>query len=431
LIDLDTEPRSIKANTPEVFEMSIIGAMISDTDLAKDIAYKADPSLFGSMRNQYAYTVLREAAMRDCPLGLSAAVAAIDNTPGGFEYYDLSTEAIRLHLMECVRIAEPAASWEEYLRGLELSHSRRSMLSALDTAQVGIMEAGDAAEAVSAALEAVSEVARECSYSSSADLEPVDHFMAAYEDTGGALRIPFTQEPLNTVGGMRAPNVVVVSAYTGGLKSWTCCDWALNAASLGQRVRFYPLEMSKIEMLERLAAMHCGLDYTDMVCHRLPSSIVRDAITQVCDLPIDFAMGKNNGQKIIADILSCDEKPNVVIVDHLQLLTGNGDNRQRIDSALEQFKATAIEHDICFILVSQLSRPENKSVPPEPNMFMLKESGGIEQIADYIIFVHEFIEKEMGYEKSTRRMWTAKQRNGTPAGKFDVRFTNNYRLRPI
>lgn len=417
--------------TPSIFEMSLIGSMLRNVDYARDIAYAVDPSLFGNPRNAHAYYILRLAAMADSPLAFDAALATIDQSPGSVEFYGLSTQAIADHLLECERICEPASSWPQYVKGIELAHARRTMLGAFDEATADAMSASDSNSAVSAVMERMVTAASECRYESSADsTDPVTSFMSEYDDYDSGSRIRFSQSPLNTVGGYRAPNVIVVSAFTGIGKSWLVADWSISAAASGKRVRFYPLEMSRDETLERMMAIRCRVDLDALIQRKLPSEQVRYALDDVNSLPIDIIQGKSTASAILSDVLTCPDKPDIVVIDHLQLLRSGKDKRIALDNALNDFKAAALEHNIAFILVSQLSRPENRQDLPDPTMFMLKESGGIEQIADYIVFLHKKIDRTYGGDYETYNIWTAKQRNGQPAGRFKVEF-KDYRFVPV
>lgn len=422
------EKRELSSPTiPDLFELSIIGSMLSDTSIARNIATTVEAELFGSPRNRLAYITLRNAALLDTPISLEAAISTIDNAPESMDFYGFDSNAIREHLEYCISVCDPPASWPHYARQIELLHAQRSMLGAFDQATADAMQAPDAAGAVSSVLQRVIDAASKCSYANTDEEDKSKKFMRSYQSEESGTRIRFPQDALNTVGGFRAPNVIVVSAYTGGYKSWVASDWAISSAKQNKRVRFYPLEMGWEETYERFMGIHCGIDVDRLIEQKTPKDDVEYCLDEVLKLPIDVIMDKSSPNDIMADILSTTEKPDIVVIDHIQLLKLGNDIRVSLDKALSDFKQFARQHNIVFILVSQLSRPENRRDLPEPTLFMLKESGGIEQIADYVIFIHRYIEREYSYEKETFKMWTAKQRNGQPASKFEVEF-KDYRM---
>jgi replicative DNA helicase len=86
-------------------------------------------------------------------------------------------------------------------------------------------------------------------------------------------------------------------------------------------------------------------------------------------------------------------------------------------------KNLARELDVPVMLLSQLRRPPIGTRDPEPTMFDLKGSGGIEAHADVVIFVHR---PNFGTDKAAQSVTpdraefiVGKQRNG-PLGKVEV-----------
>jgi replicative DNA helicase len=81
----------------------------------------------------------------------------------------------------------------------------------------------------------------------------------------------------------------------------------------------------------------------------------------------------------------------LVIVDYLQLMTGNSsksDNRvQEVSQITTGLKALAKELNVPIIALSQLSRAVENREDKRPQLADLRESGSIEQDADIVMFV--------------------------------------------
>lgn len=122
--------------------------------------------------------------------------------------------------------------------------------------------------------------------------------------------------------------------------------------------------------------------------------------------------------------MGCD----VVIVDYLQLMSGDGDNRnQELDRISNGLKAMAKEFDVWVILLSQLSREADKR-HGAPVMTDLRDSGAIEAAADVIgMLYREFAHPlgERGELWKHHAQLELVQRNGAP-GAVDLWFSGEF-----
>lgn len=117
----------------------------------------------------------------------------------------------------------------------------------------------------------------------------------------------------------------------------------------------------------------------------------------------------------------------LIVIDYVQLMEGDGDNRtQSMDHVTRSLKRLARKLEIPILLLSQLSRgPENRS-DKRPMLSDLRESGGIEQDADDVVFIYRpsyYLppEEQRNLDEDYAFFIIAKQRNG-PTGQVKVRF---------
>ena len=119
----------------------------------------------------------------------------------------------------------------------------------------------------------------------------------------------------------------------------------------------------------------------------------------------------------------------LVIIDYLQLMSGNGrsDSRQQeISDISRSLKGLARELNVPIIALSQLSRAVEQRPDHRPMLSDLRESGAIEQDADVVMFIYrdDYYNKDTDM-KNIAEISIAKQRNG-PIGTVNLVWLPQY-----
>lgn len=200
--------------------------------------------------------------------------------------------------------------------------------------------------------------------------------------------------------------------------------FALNigqAASQFGSVAVFSIEMSTDQLMDRLLAARCLIDYGNIKQGNLNDDEFNKIIKESVVLK-NRKMFIDDESRLINDIkakcrkLKIQKGLDVVIIDYLQLIRTTlktNSREQEVSYISQELKALAKELNITVIALSQLSRAPEQRTDHRPILSDLRESGSIEQDADIIHFLYrdEYYNKETE-DKNIAEVITAKNRNG-------------------
>jgi replicative DNA helicase len=209
-------------------------------------------------------------------------------------------------------------------------------------------------------------------------------------------------------------------------------------ATLQKPALLFSLEMSHLELTQRMLASEARVDAQKMKTGRLSDSdwdrVVR-ATTKLSDSPIYI---DDNPRLTVMDIRArarrikkAHGELGIVVIDYLQLMTSrsNAENRQvEVAEMSRGLKILARELDCPVVALSQLSRGLEARADKRPMLSDLRESGSLEQDADVVLFLYrdEVYDPEAPPERrGTAEVILAKHRNG-PTGTTNLAFLANY-----
>ncbi|MDD7511507.1 MAG: replicative DNA helicase [Peptostreptococcaceae bacterium] len=236
-------------------------------------------------------------------------------------------------------------------------------------------------------------------------------------------------------GGLQKSTLNIVAARPGMGKTALALNIAKYAAGRKKKsVLIFSLEMSKEELGSRILSMEASVesqkiktgDVDENDWDRLNKAIddLSDAKLAIDETAAISIMEMKNKCRRMKSTNGLD----LVIVDYLQLMEGEGENRQQEVSKLSRsLKLMAKEMDCPFIVLSQLSRGPEQRTDKRPLLSDLRESGSIEQDADIVIFLYndQYYNGDESEKPGITELNIAKHRSG-PVGTIDLAWVGRY-----
>jgi replicative DNA helicase len=248
----------------------------------------------------------------------------------------------------------------------------------------------------------------------------------------------FTKIDRMTSGWQRSDLVIIAARPSMG-KTAFVLSMARNMAVEHKRpIAIFSLEMSSIQLVNRLIVSET----------ELPSDRIRNGNLE----QFEWEQLEYKIKKLVEAPIYIDDTPGIsifelrakarrlkakygidlIIIDYLQLMTGNketqGNREQEVSQISRSLKGVAKELDVPVIALSQLNRSvEMRSGTKRPQLSDLRESGAIEQDADLVLFIHRpekygLTEDEEGNSMiGIAEIIIAKHRNGA-LGDIQLRF---------
>ncbi len=268
-------------------------------------------------------------------------------------------------------------------------------------------------------------------------LPTFDHLEALYERGETITGVPTGFTDLDEhLAGLQKSNLLIVGARPSMGKTAFALGLAAHAAAKGVPVLFFSLEMSHLELAQRLICAEARVDASRMRSGRLLDTDwgrITNAIGKLSEVPLSI---DDNPNVTVMDIrakarrMKAREGLGLVVVDYLQLMTGRSgaENRQvEVSEISRGLKILARELELPVVALSQLSRNLEARSDKRPMLADLRESGSLEQDADVVMFIYRdsVYNPDSAEDRGTAEIIIAKHRNG-PTGVAKLAFVDTY-----
>jgi len=196
---------------------------------------------------------------------------------------------------------------------------------------------------------------------------------------------------------------------------------AEKIASRGKKVAYVSLEMSEVQLIQKMIARKSMVNSRKIRNGTLSEEELKKisiSAANISNLQFTILTKTNNVQQIEIEArrLKNRDKLDLLVIDYLQLVRniGNFNNReQEVADISRTLKLLSLDLNIPIIALCQLNRNASRN---EPTLADIRESGSIEQDADNVIFLYHKDE-----ENNLVTVDLQKQRAGN-IGKLDLKF---------
>ena len=236
--------------------------------------------------------------------------------------------------------------------------------------------------------------------------------------------------------GLQKGDLIIVAARPAMGKTSLCLNIAQYASiKTGETVGIFSLEMAKEQLVLRMLCSDARVD-----SHRLRTGNLQEKdwarlAKAYADLSASHIFIDDSATLTPLEMrakcrrLKAEHGLGLVVVDYLQLMSGAGrvENRQQEIAAISRsLKGLAKELSVPVVALSQLSRAPETRTEKRPQLSDLRESGGLEQDADIVVFIYREEEyKATDENRGIAELIIGKQRNG-PTGTVRLAFIKEF-----
>ncbi len=367
-------------------EVCILGAVLMNQDLMRQIKSQLTPEDFTSQKNQIVYQAmvsLSDQGEEIIPTSILDALSDKDAETVDSEY-----------IAKILAAVVTSTGTDYHVRAVKRNRLTRELMS---------LSGMIADKAPNTNPQLVLDVAKKRigDIRIDDDIQPIRTLSDLLPDVYASLeegdneRIPTGFTDLNRlIIGWQPGDLIIVAGRPGMGKSILAKEFAEAA---GVPVLFFSLEMPTSQLIKRQLAAHSGINYTSIRRANLTDEgldRVKKAADRLMRLPIAYSDKANMSIGEIAAMCETYQREHglgMVVIDYLQLVRADGkiEHREREVAQISQrLKTMARDLDVPVICLAQLNRAcETRPGNKQPLLSDLRESGSIEQDADTVVFI--------------------------------------------
>ena len=384
-------------------ERAVLGALMIDKDAFSMISEMLRPETFYEPRNQKIFKAIQTLNMSERPVDIMTVTEQLKKD-GALE--DVGGPA---YIMELSSHVASSAHIEYHARVLAQKYMARQLISFAGTIETKAFDdTQDVDELMQEAEGSLFELSQKNMRQDYTQIDPVvkqavDILQKAASNADGLTGISTGYTDLDDkTAGWQNSDLVIIAGRPAMGKTAFALSLAKNiAVDNGVPVAFFSLEMSNVQLVNRLISNVCEISGKKILNGQLDQEEWKrlDARLRRLDgapLYVDDTPGMSIFElRTKARRLVREKGVRIIMIDYLQLMNASGakfgSRQEEVSTISRSLKGLAKELDIPVLALSQLNRGVEGREGNEgkrPMLSDLRESGAIEQDADMVIFVH-------------------------------------------
>ncbi|MBP5799402.1 MAG: replicative DNA helicase [Prevotella sp.] len=409
---LDLSLCHLQPQAPEI-EKAVLGALMIDKEAYPLICETLRPESFYEPRHQIIFDAVRQLSIKDEPIDVLtvteqlARMGELDHVGGPGYIAELSSR---------VATSANVEYYSDIVAQKNLSRQLISYTSTIGTKAYD--ETNDVNDVIQEAERLLFDIAQTNMKKDYVHINPLIKeaekiLMTASSNNGDVTGISTGYYKLDDItSGWQKSDFIIIAGRPAMGKTAFALSMAKNiAADLHKPMAFFSLEMSGVQLTNRLISNACEIDGKKILNGQLDRNEwdrFDKRIGNLIDAPlyIDDTPGLSIFElRTKARRLVREHQIELIMIDYLQLMNANGmrfsSRQEEVSTISRSLKGLAKELDIPIIALSQLNRGVEGREGVEgkrPLLSDLRESGAIEQDADMVLFVHrpEYYHLEFG-----------------------------------
>lgn len=415
-------PQNIEA------EKTVLAACLLSSGVFEEVSLTVKPESFFRPAHRIIFEVMREMNAKSIPIDV---ISVADNLTARGQLEAVGGQS---YLLELTDNTFAFTSWQHHAEIVKRDAMRRELLlAAAKISSLAYDSPADPAELVSQAEASLFEVTEQTVSTTFKDIQTLiieanDEIAELANRSDSIMGVPTGFKDIDALfNGLRGGDLIILAARPAVGKTSFAMNLAVNAAKAGSTVSLFSLEMSSIQIVQRLLCAEAGINLSVLRSGRIDDNAwgpILDASGKLSNLSLfiddspslSIVELRTKARRMMRDV-----DQGLIIVDYLQLMQPvipHPNNRNvEVAEISRGLKVLAKELNVPILALSQLSRSVETRGDKRPMLSDLRESGSIEQDADIVMFLDRSTsaaeaESEKRPDEGMAELIVAKHRNG-------------------